>query len=78
MGKIGTDIQGKKCTWLIVQALLRANTEQRAILEVRTYISVMGVCLHMHNIVCMFVMHVCICMYPYNYGTDCTHILYSS
>ena len=34
MGKVGTDIQGKKCTWLIVQALLRANAEQRAILEV--------------------------------------------
>ena len=33
-GKVGTDITNKKCTWLIVQALPRANSKQRAILEV--------------------------------------------
>ncbi|XP_065901609.1 farnesyl pyrophosphate synthase-like [Dysidea avara] len=33
IGKVGTDIQGNKCTWLIVQALKRASDEQRAILE---------------------------------------------
>jgi len=33
-GKVGTDIEENKCTWLIVQALARANDEQRAILEV--------------------------------------------
>jgi len=35
IGKVGTDIQGNKCTWLIVQALKRASDEQRAILEAR-------------------------------------------
>jgi len=33
-GKVGTDIEENKCTWLIVQALARANDEQRAVLEV--------------------------------------------
>ena len=32
-GKIGTDIEDNKCTWLIVQALTRANAEQLRILE---------------------------------------------
>ena len=34
-GKVGTDIEDNKCSWLIVQALARANDEQRTILEVR-------------------------------------------
>ena len=34
IGKIGTDIEDNKCGWLIVQALDRANPEQRALLEV--------------------------------------------
>jgi len=33
IGKIGTDIQDKKCSWLVVQALSKANASQRAILE---------------------------------------------
>lgn len=33
IGKIGTDIQDKKCSWLVVQALKRATPAQRAILE---------------------------------------------
>jgi len=33
IGKIGTDIQDHKCSWLVVQALLRANAEQRKLLE---------------------------------------------
>ena len=33
IGKIGTDIQDKKCSWLVVQALERANANQRKILE---------------------------------------------
>lgn len=33
IGKIGTDIQDNKCGWLIVQALDRASSEQRTILE---------------------------------------------
>lgn len=33
IGKIGTDIQDNKCSWLVVQALDRCNAEQRKILE---------------------------------------------
>ncbi|KAI9595628.1 farnesyl pyrophosphate synthase [Syncephalis fuscata] len=33
IGKIGTDIEDNKCSWLIVQALDRVNAEQRQILE---------------------------------------------
>ena len=33
IGKIGTDIQDNKCSWMINQALKRANTEQRAVLD---------------------------------------------
>jgi farnesyl diphosphate synthase len=32
IGKIGTDIQDNKCSWLVVQALKRATTNQRQIL----------------------------------------------
>lgn len=35
IGKIGTDIEDNKCGWLIVQALDRANPQQREILDVR-------------------------------------------
>lgn len=34
IGKIGTDIQDNKCSWLINQALTQANPEQRKTLEV--------------------------------------------
>ncbi|KAL0089465.1 farnesyl diphosphate synthase [Phycomyces blakesleeanus] len=33
IGKIGTDIMDNKCSWLINQALFKANPEQRAVLE---------------------------------------------
>ncbi|KAF2153436.1 ERG20 farnesyl diphosphate synthase [Myriangium duriaei CBS 260.36] len=33
LGKIGTDIMDNKCSWLINQALKRASTEQRKVLE---------------------------------------------
>ncbi|KAL9617006.1 MAG: hypothetical protein Q9204_008519, partial [Flavoplaca sp. TL-2023a] len=33
IGKIGTDIQDNKCSWLINQALQRANPQQREILD---------------------------------------------
>ena len=33
IGKIGTDIEDNKCSWLIVQALAKANDDQRAILD---------------------------------------------
>ncbi|KAF7238586.1 Farnesyl pyrophosphate synthase [Varanus komodoensis] len=32
-GKIGTDIQDNKCSWLVVQCLKRASPEQRRLLE---------------------------------------------
>jgi farnesyl diphosphate synthase len=33
IGKIGTDIQDNKCSWLVVQALQRASEEQKAVIE---------------------------------------------
>lgn len=33
IGKIGTDIQDNKCSWLVVQALARATPAQRKVLE---------------------------------------------
>lgn len=33
IGKIGTDIQENKCSWLVIQALKRVNPEQRAVLQ---------------------------------------------
>ncbi|EFN59689.1 hypothetical protein CHLNCDRAFT_33543 [Chlorella variabilis] len=33
IGKIGTDIQDNKCSWLVVQALTRASEEQKAAIE---------------------------------------------
>ena len=34
IGKIGTDIEDNKCSWLVVQALERADPQQRAVIEV--------------------------------------------
>ena len=36
-GKVGTDIEDNKCSWLVVQALAIANDEQRTLLEVSYY-----------------------------------------
>lgn len=33
IGKIGTDIQDKKCSWLVIKALEKATPEQRKVLE---------------------------------------------
>jgi len=33
IGKVGTDIQDNKCSWLVVQALNKANEKQRKTLE---------------------------------------------
>lgn len=35
IGKIGTDIQDNKCSWLVVQALQRAQAPQLAVLKAR-------------------------------------------
>lgn len=35
IGKVGTDIQDNKCSWLVVQALSRVSPEQREVLKVR-------------------------------------------
>lgn len=35
LGKVGTDIEDNKCSWLIVQALQRASPEQKHVFEVR-------------------------------------------
>ena len=35
IGKIGTDIQDNKCSWLVVQALQRAQEPQLAVLKAR-------------------------------------------
>ena len=33
-GKVGTDIEENKCSWLVVQALQRVDPKQRKILQV--------------------------------------------
>lgn len=33
-GKVGTDIQDNKCSWLVVECLRRVTPDQRQILEV--------------------------------------------
>ena len=33
-GKVGTDIEENKCSWLVVQALQRVDPEQRKVLQV--------------------------------------------
>ena len=35
-GKVGTDIEENKCSWLVVQALQRATLSQREVLMVST------------------------------------------
>lgn len=35
IGKIGTDIEDNKCSWLVVQAMTRCNEEERKIVEAR-------------------------------------------
>ena len=34
-GKVGTDIEGNKCSWLVVQSLSRVTVEQRDMLKVQ-------------------------------------------
>ncbi|KAL4925852.1 FPP/GGPP synthase family protein [Aspergillus undulatus] len=44
LGKVGTDIQDNKCSWLVIQALERCDGEQRVVLE-RNYGKKEGVCI---------------------------------
>lgn len=37
IGKIGTDIEDNKCSWLVVTALQRATPAQREVIEVRRW-----------------------------------------
>ena len=39
IGKVGTDIQDNKCSWLIVQALQKADKSQMATIKVTISIS---------------------------------------
>ncbi len=38
IGKIGTDIEDNKCSWLVVQALEHANAQQRQVIEVSSFL----------------------------------------
>ena len=35
-GKIGTDVQDGKCSWMVVMAMQRANPKQKQIIKVRS------------------------------------------
>ena len=43
-GKIGTDIQEGKCSWLAVVALQRANAKQTNIMKVKSFPPVTEIC----------------------------------
>lgn len=44
-GKVGTDIEERKCSWLVVQALNRISDEQMQILKVKKSLYPMICCL---------------------------------
>lgn len=49
-GKVGTDIEESKCGWLIVQALRKANPEQRIVFEVNFSFFNLKMCLNQFKI----------------------------
>ena len=42
-GKVGTDIEDNKCSWIIVQAIKRASPEQLKRLEVGICVNIIAV-----------------------------------
>lgn len=49
-GKVGTDIQDNKCSWLVVECLRRVTPEQRQILEVKSGITHLGEGMESQNV----------------------------
>lgn len=49
-GKVGTDIQDNKCSWLVVECLRRVTPEQRQILEVKSGITRLGEGMECQNV----------------------------
>lgn len=43
-GKVGTDIEENKCSWLVVQALAKVSPEQKQLLQVRLGLRLWGYC----------------------------------
>lgn len=58
IGKIGTDIQENKCSWLVIQALKKATESQREILEVHVTLLYNSFKLLLSLIVCVVILHV--------------------
>lgn len=61
IGKIGTDIQENKCSWLVIQALKKATESQREILEVHVtllYNSFKFLLPSLIHVVCVVILHV--------------------
>ena len=53
IGKIGTDIQENKCSWLVIQALKKATPAQRKVLEVCACVLFHAHVLYVYKYVCI-------------------------
>lgn len=73
IGKIGTDIQENKCSWLVIQALKKATESQRQILEVHVTLLYNSFKFPLPSlIVCVVILHDCVIMSLLNSFT-CYH-----